>query len=147
MSEASHTLVAEEAPQRGHVGCPVLDVVIPVHDEQHTVAACVRRLHAHLTATFPYPFRITIADNASTDDTSVVAADLRRELPEVELVRLAGAITLLPELALQAEDPGVAIRSLAGAGTHRDVDAWTRAGAAARPAVAAVLDALRAVSP
>ena len=41
---------------------PVLDVVIPVHNEQHTVAACVRRLHQHLVQTFPYPFRITVAD-------------------------------------------------------------------------------------
>lgn len=110
MSEASHTLVAEEALQRGHVGCPVLDVVIPVHDEQHTVAACVRRLHAHLTATFPYPFRITIADNASTDDTSVVAADLRRELPEVELVRLAakGRGRALKEVWLASDAPVLA---------------------------------------
>jgi putative flippase GtrA len=68
---------------------PVLDVVIPVHNEEHTVAACVRRLHQHLVATFPYPFRITVADNASTDATTVVATGLVAELPGVELVRLA----------------------------------------------------------
>ena len=54
----------------------VLDVVIPVHNEQHTVAASVRRLHAHLVRTFPYPFRITVADNASTDATVAVASGL-----------------------------------------------------------------------
>jgi putative flippase GtrA len=68
---------------------PVLDVVIPVHNEEHTVAACVRRLHRHLVATFPYPFRITVADNASTDATTVVASGLVAELPGVELVRSA----------------------------------------------------------
>ncbi len=77
--------------------------------------------------------------------------DLRHRSTDVivllELCRRAGAATLLPELALPAQDEGVATRRLAGGGAHRDVDAWTRAGAAARPAVAAVLDALRAVSP
>ena len=68
---------------------PVLDVVIPVHHEEHTVAACVRRLHSHLVQTFPYPFRITVADNASTDATSEVASELATELPGVVLVRLA----------------------------------------------------------
>jgi putative flippase GtrA len=67
---------------------PVLDVVVPVHNEQHTVAACVRRLHAHLVHTFPYPFRITVADNASTDRTAQVAAGLVAELAGVRLVRL-----------------------------------------------------------
>jgi putative flippase GtrA len=68
---------------------PVLDVVIPVHNEQHTVAASVRRLHTHLVETFPYPFRITVADNASTDATVAVASGLVGELPGVALVRLA----------------------------------------------------------
>lgn len=67
---------------------PVLDVVIPVHNEQHTVAASVRRLHAHLVQTFPYPFRITVADNASTDATATVASGLAAELPGVALVRV-----------------------------------------------------------
>ena len=67
---------------------PVLDVVVPVHNEQHTVGACVRRLHAHLVQTFPYPFRITVADNASTDGTAAVARALAAELPGVALVEL-----------------------------------------------------------
>jgi len=68
---------------------PVLDVVIPVHNEQHTVAASVRRLHHHLVQTFPYRFRITVADNASTDATAAVASGLVAELDGVALVRLA----------------------------------------------------------
>jgi putative flippase GtrA len=67
---------------------PVLDVVVPVHNEQHTVEACVRRLHRHLVDTFPYPFRITVADNASTDATATVASALVAELPGVALLRL-----------------------------------------------------------
>ena len=67
---------------------PVLDVVVPVHNEQHTLAACVERLNGHLSHTFPYPYRITIADNASTDETWQVACGLSRAYPAVEAVRL-----------------------------------------------------------
>jgi len=67
---------------------PVLDVVVPVHNEQHTLAACVERLDGHLSHTFPYPYRITIADNASNDATWQVACRLSGAYPAVEAVRL-----------------------------------------------------------
>ncbi|MCQ8770883.1 glycosyltransferase [Streptomyces telluris] len=66
----------------------VLDVVTPVHNEEDDLEACVRRLHAHLTATFPYGFRITVADNASTDRTPEVSAALDEAFDEVTAVRL-----------------------------------------------------------
>lgn len=69
-------------------GAPVLDVVVPVYQEEHTVAACVRRLHSYLSETFPYPFWVTIADNASTDRTAAVADELAAELPGVRVVRI-----------------------------------------------------------
>ena len=68
---------------------PVLDVVVPVHNEQTDLEPSIRRLHSHLTQNFPYRFRITIADNASVDATPSVAARLAAELPEVSSVRLA----------------------------------------------------------
>ncbi|GAB3424733.1 bifunctional glycosyltransferase family 2/GtrA family protein [Flindersiella endophytica] len=67
---------------------PVLDVVIPVYNEEIDLGPSVRRLHDHLAATFPYPFRITIADNASTDGTYPLAQELARDLPEVAAVHL-----------------------------------------------------------
>ena len=66
----------------------VLDVVVPVLDEEAVLAASVHRLHDHLLHTFPYPFRITIADNASTDATWQVAQHLVATLPAVAAVRL-----------------------------------------------------------
>jgi putative flippase GtrA len=67
---------------------PVLDIVVPVFNEQVDLEPSVRRLHAHLADRFPYPFRITIADNASTDRTPLIAARLAAELPDVVLLRL-----------------------------------------------------------
>ncbi len=67
----------------------VVDVVIPVYNERVDLEPCVRRLHGYLRSSFPYPFRITIADNASTDGTGAIAARLADELPDVRAVYLA----------------------------------------------------------
>jgi putative flippase GtrA len=83
------TAAAPAAPPPGRHERTVLDVVVPVFDEETDLEPSVRRLHAHLAETFPYPFRITIADNASTDATPLIAARLAGELPRVRSVRLA----------------------------------------------------------
>ncbi|GED97011.1 glycosyltransferase [Gordonia crocea] len=69
-------------------GVPVLDVVVPVYNEQATLAHSVRHLHRFLLEQFPFTFRITIADNASTDATPAIGAELARELTEVGYHRL-----------------------------------------------------------
>ncbi len=71
------------APEHGRTPVPAVDVVLPVHDEQEALDSAVRRLHAHLTQDLPYSFRITIADNASTDGTPAIADALTRELDHV----------------------------------------------------------------
>ena len=72
----------------GMTARPALDVVVPVHDEEAGIESCVRRLHGHLCANFPYRFRVTVADNASTDGTLAVAERLAAELPGVTAVHL-----------------------------------------------------------
>jgi putative flippase GtrA len=69
---------------------PVVDVVIPVHDEQATLEASVRRLHRFLSGGFPFPWRIVVADNASTDATPAIARSLAGELAGVEVIELPG---------------------------------------------------------
>ncbi|MDJ0384018.1 bifunctional glycosyltransferase family 2/GtrA family protein [Streptomyces sp. G-G2] len=87
VSPGAGTLPAR-APLAPVPGEPVLDVVIPVFNEEKDLGPCVLRLHEHLTRTFPYAFRITIADNASTDRTPEVAADLARSFEGVRSTRL-----------------------------------------------------------
>ncbi len=69
-------------------GVPVLDLVVPVYNEQAALADSIDRLHRHLQDNFPFPARITIADNASVDDTPRIAAELADELSDVRVVRL-----------------------------------------------------------
>jgi putative flippase GtrA len=66
----------------------VLDVTVPVYNEERDLASCVYRLHRHLAEQFPYRCTITIADNASTDGTSTIARRLAEELPGVHYLRL-----------------------------------------------------------
>jgi putative flippase GtrA len=67
---------------------PVLDVVVPVYNEERDLGPCVQRLHGYLTEAFPYRFRITVADNASTDRTLAVAEALESQYDEVAVVHL-----------------------------------------------------------
>ena len=62
----------------------MLDVVLPVYNEVTDLPYAVRRLHRFLSTDVPYPARIVIADNASTDGTLEVA---RRLVPKCTTLR------------------------------------------------------------
>lgn len=66
----------------------VIDLVVPVHNEERVLAQSIRRLHDFLSEGFPFGWRIVIADNASTDDTPRIAAALADDLDGVEVLRL-----------------------------------------------------------
>jgi len=68
---------------------PAVEIVVPVYNEQHVLESSVRTLHGHIKRHFSFPFRITVADNASTDATLAIAQALARELPEVTVLHLA----------------------------------------------------------
>ena len=69
---------------------PIIDVeiVMPVNNEQADLDRSVRRLHAYLQTSVPFTATITIADNASTDDTWSRAQQLAAQLPGVRAVHL-----------------------------------------------------------
>jgi putative flippase GtrA len=74
----------------GGIDCKsyVLDIVIPVYNEETDLPGAVRRLHRFLVDEVPYRSRITVADNASTDSTLEVARQLAQELPDVDVIHL-----------------------------------------------------------
>jgi len=67
---------------------PQIDIVVPVHNEAATLERSIRTLHDFLCASELPPWRITIADNASTDATETIASRLAAEMPNVRLLRL-----------------------------------------------------------
>jgi glycosyltransferase involved in cell wall biosynthesis len=67
----------------------VVDIAIPVYNEERSLEACVRALHAHLTSSVRFPSRITIVDNASEDSTRLIGARLARDLENVRCIHVA----------------------------------------------------------
>jgi len=100
------------------LGEPLIDIVIPVYNEERDLGPSVRRLHAYLGSDFPFPAIITIADNASKDGTLAVAQSLANELARVRVVHLdkKGRGRALRAAWLQSDAPIV---------TYMDVDLST----------------------
>jgi glycosyltransferase involved in cell wall biosynthesis len=66
-----------------------VEIVVPAYNEERVLEASILRLHGYLSANFPFSWRITIADNASTDNTLAVAHRLADEFSGVEVMHLS----------------------------------------------------------
>jgi glycosyltransferase involved in cell wall biosynthesis len=109
-------------PPRPAPASPIVEIVIPVHNEEHILAGSVRTLHRFMCEHIRVAFRITVADNASTDGTLAEAHALAAELDEVHVLHLArkGRGGALRESWLRSEAEVVA---------YMDVDLSTDLGA------------------
>ncbi|MFN3600988.1 MAG: glycosyltransferase [Dietzia sp.] len=67
---------------------PVLDIVVPVFNEEMDLGNCVHQLAEYLSTQMPYTARITIADNASTDATLQIACRLAAAIDDGKRVRV-----------------------------------------------------------
>ncbi|WP_051324857.1 bifunctional glycosyltransferase family 2/GtrA family protein [Candidatus Solirubrobacter pratensis] len=81
-------LAPSPSPARRAVAVRDVDIVVPVYNEQDGLERSIRRLHRFLRESFPFSWRIVIADNASTDATPAIARALAADLPGVEHLRL-----------------------------------------------------------
>lgn len=66
---------------------PSLDIVIPVYNEEKSLVTSVETLRERL-ASLPFEYRVTIADNASTDATNLLAHQLAHRFDDVQVVTL-----------------------------------------------------------
>ena len=65
-----------------------VDIIIPVYNEEAELGRSVSILRKFLKENFANPWRITIADNGSTDNTLAVAKGLGIEYPDVVCLHL-----------------------------------------------------------
>lgn len=66
----------------------LVDIVIPVLNEEKALPICLDTLKEFLSTDCPYPCRIVIADNGSTDRTPEIASHLSEEHEEVSWMRI-----------------------------------------------------------
>jgi glycosyltransferase involved in cell wall biosynthesis len=66
----------------------LVEVVIPVYNEERVLAPNIRLLLDYLNDEFPFRYRVVIADNASTDSTGAIADELAARAPELDVIRL-----------------------------------------------------------
>ena len=61
-----------------------VEIVVPVYNEEAALPDSIRRLTAFLDANLTNPWLVTIADNASIDNTRAVSESLCQEIPGVD---------------------------------------------------------------
>ena len=65
-----------------------LEIVVPVFNEESVLEKSITELANYLKLEMPASWQITIADNASTDNTQIIAARLAQVMPNVVYRRL-----------------------------------------------------------
>ncbi len=99
-------------------GDALVEIVVPVHNEEAGLDAGIRRLRTYLDESFPFTALVTICDNGSIDATAEIGAALAATVDGVRLVRLT------------AKGRGLALRSVWSASeaavvAYMDVDLST----------------------
>jgi putative flippase GtrA len=78
----------DSADPGSHEEFPLVDIAIPVYNEEEVLESSIRRLRDYLDQSFPFTAAIVIVDNASTDRTWEIASKLCNELPGVHAIHL-----------------------------------------------------------
>lgn len=68
---------------------PVLNITIPVFNEEKALAQTVHRVSDFLAGTLAHDWEIVIASNGSTDSTPDIACSLQKEIPNVRTILLS----------------------------------------------------------
>ena len=82
------TLMDMPAIHTAHDENTLVEIVIPVYNEEAQIEWSVTTLRAWLNDHFPYRWRITVADNASTDTTWAIAQKLTETYADVHAIHL-----------------------------------------------------------
>lgn len=68
---------------------PFIDIAIPLYNEEKRIEASVRKLLRFLQeSAFPYRYRLTLTNNASTDGSRRIIEDLAKEFPQIKVINL-----------------------------------------------------------
>lgn len=82
-------LAAESQPSFRAIARPLIDIVVPVLNEEKILQKSITTLDEYMAKHLPYRYQITIADNGSQDKTPEIAKNLAEKHQSVRVVSLA----------------------------------------------------------
>ena len=89
LAQSRHLVATESQPPFRAIARPLIDIVVPVLNEEKILRRSITTLDEYMAKHLPYRYQITIADNGSQDKTLEIAKNLAEKHQSVRLVSLA----------------------------------------------------------
>lgn len=89
LAQSRHPAATESQPPFRAIARPLIDIVVPVLNEEKVLQKSIATLDEYMAKHLPYLYQITIADNGSQDKTLEIANNLAKKHQSVRVVSLA----------------------------------------------------------
>ena len=89
LARPRHLVAPESQPSFRAIARPLIDIVVPVLNEEKILQKSITTLDEYMAKHLPYRYQITIADNGSQDKTLAIAKNLAEKHQSVMVVSLA----------------------------------------------------------
>ena len=89
LARARHLAATESHPPFRAIARPLIDIVVPVLNEEKILRRSIMTLDEYMAKHLPYRYQITIVDNGSQDKTLAIAKNLAEKHQSVRVVSLA----------------------------------------------------------
>ena len=89
LARSRHLAATESQPPFRAITRPLIDIVVPVLNEEKILQKSITTLDEYMAKHLPYRYQITIADNGSQDKTLEIAENLAEKHQSVRVVSLA----------------------------------------------------------
>ena len=89
LARPRHLAAAQNQPSFRAIARPLIDIVVPVLNEEKILQKSITTLDEYMAKRLPYRHQITIADNGSQDKTLELAKNLAEKHQSVRVVSLA----------------------------------------------------------
>ena len=89
LARPRHLAATESQPLFRAIARPLIDIVVPVLNEEKILQESITTLDEYMVKHLPYRYQITIADNGSQDKTLEIANNLAKKHQSVRVLSLA----------------------------------------------------------
>ena len=89
LARSRRLAATESQPSFRAIARPLIDIVVPVLNEEKILQESITTLDEYMVKHLPYRYQITIADNGSQDKTLEIANNLAKKHQSVRVLSLA----------------------------------------------------------